>query len=139
MPDWRGNYGTELGQRSAASSSSWHGLSGVNHTARALTDSRQQRKVAVRLKKHEETRKHDSETVRKSRRFSPLPAPFGCKASASYIQTPYSSFFLEKYQKGMGGEEEASWLSSLIDQADNLILTIGGYDIDTAGEKRFRD
>eukprot|EP00904_Undaria_pinnatifida_P008717 jgi/Undpi1/4976/HiC_scaffold_19.g08328.m1 len=30
----------------------------------------------------------------------------------------------------MGGEEEASWLSSLIDQADNLILTIGGYDID---------
>lgn len=55
------------------------------------------------------------------------------------MQTPYSSFFLEKYQKGMGGEEEASWLSSLIDQADNLILTIGGYGIDTAGEKRFRD
>lgn len=43
------------------------------------------------------------------------------------------------YQKGMGGEEEASWLSSLIDQADNLILTIGGYDIDVIGEKHFRD
>lgn len=52
---------------------------------------------------------------------------------------PYYSFWLKKHQKGMGGEEEASWLSSLIDQADNLILTIGGYDIDSAGEKRFLD
>lgn len=38
----------------------------------------------------------------------------------------------------MENEEEPSWLSSLIDQADRLILAIGGYGQESFGEKYLR-
>ena len=132
--DQKGAYGTELGQRSAPSSCSWHGLESTAQLERSQTAEN----ATLRFDwKH--MRKQDFQKP-----FASLAAllrsrlPFILKLPQAACK-PRIFHFSRKYQKGMGGEEEASWLSSLIDQADNLILTIGGYDIDIAGEKRYSD
>lgn len=37
----------------------------------------------------------------------------------------------------MGDKQEQGWLTSILDQTDKLILTLGGYESST-GEERFQ-